>query len=61
MVVSTGDPQGIGPEVSVRAARKLLESEELRVVLAGNIGMLEELAGGTNVRPLSGSSRYTCR
>ena len=45
MVVSTGDPQGIGPEVSVRAAQKLLASEELRVVLAGHIGMLEELAG----------------
>lgn len=42
LVVSTGDPQGIGPEVSEKAAKEFLESHpSCRIVLVGDPGLFE--------------------
>ena len=48
LVVSSGDPQGIGPEVSVRAARALAARApaDLGIVLVGDAGVLGAAGGG---------------
>jgi 4-hydroxythreonine-4-phosphate dehydrogenase len=54
IVVSTGDPQGVGPEVSLRAAATILEQvPEARIVLAGDPDLLQRLAD-RELRPCEG-------
>ena len=57
LVMSTGDPQGIGPEVSIRAAAKILqEDRRVRIELVGTrprleqAGLLQELKPHINHR-----------
>jgi len=46
LVISTGDPQGIGPEISVRAARIVLQQQpDTHVVLVGDPEHLQGLSG----------------
>jgi 4-hydroxythreonine-4-phosphate dehydrogenase len=57
LVVAVGDPAGIGPEVSVRAALEL--AGELPIVLFGDAVQLEELCRrhGSELRLVDGAER----
>jgi 4-hydroxythreonine-4-phosphate dehydrogenase len=49
LAVSMGCPSGIGPEVSVAAAARLLARDHARVLLVGDLGALRVAAGTVGV------------
>ncbi|GAA5165280.1 4-hydroxythreonine-4-phosphate dehydrogenase PdxA [Pseudonocardia eucalypti] len=54
MILSIGDPNGIGPEIAVKAARQLTAEPELAPVLVGSVAVVEPWAKvfGARVREL---------
>jgi 4-hydroxythreonine-4-phosphate dehydrogenase len=58
LVVATGDPQGVGPEVSVAAARALMTRRpDLAIVLAGDRGVLGRAGVDPGWPAVAGASR----
>jgi len=47
IAVTIGDPNGIGPEIAVKAAAELLGSRQVRVVLVGDEHVLRRYAEGS--------------
>jgi 4-hydroxythreonine-4-phosphate dehydrogenase len=53
LVITTGEPAGVGPEVSIAAAKQfLLEQANASITLLGDQGLLKEATQGSNTERL---------
>lgn len=50
IAITLGDPAGIGPEVALRALRRLTPSERSRILLTGPAGLYDELSRRMGLR-----------
>ncbi len=51
IIISCGDPSGIGPEIAVRALKKLPSGDRKRILLTGNIDCLKRAGWGERLCP----------
>jgi 4-hydroxythreonine-4-phosphate dehydrogenase len=59
VALTIGDPNGIGPEIAVKAAAGLRDNEDIRIILVGDEHVvrhyLERVGGGVRLEPFEGT------